>query len=75
MGLHSTAPDPVNDGVVAGVGFGEEGRPDRVQGRDDGLAVKDPDEVYDEIRCPRHEPQRDSHQRDLNVEKKETPLL
>lgn len=58
-------PDAVHDGVVARVGLGEQRRPDRVERRDDGVAVKDADVVDDQVRRPRHEPQRDGHQGNL----------
>jgi hypothetical protein len=60
----SYIPDAVDNGVVDGVGLGEERGPDSGQWAD-GLSVEDSSEVDDQVGSPGHEPQGDGHQGNL----------
>jgi len=66
--LRANIPDAVDDGVVDGVGLGEERGPDGGQ-RADGGTVEDAGVVDDQVGSPRHEPQGDGHQGNLSTKK------
>ena len=61
MELLRYPPDAVHNRIVYGVGFGKNRTPDRKK-RADRDRLEDARKIDDQVRSPRHEPQRNGHE-------------